>query len=103
MDLHKIASHIIRGASEDEVLRPRTEYSCQIELYLTADFEGQIDKDKLLRKVKNEIVAALKVGLSTVANDLDLQPVGARVKPISITCSMNDVRALEEDIEEVET
>jgi len=77
-------------SDEPAILLPQTEYSLQLDLSLTADFEGNVDRQALTKKFKDEVVAAIKSGMSITARELDLSPVGVRVKPISIECSVTE-------------
>jgi hypothetical protein len=72
------------------ILEARSEYSCQIELSIVADFEGSANKNKLIKRIKKELELSIKNGLTTVARELELEPVSARVKPIKLECAVND-------------
>lgn len=78
------------GEQTESILQPKTEYACQIELSLSASFEGATSKTKLLKKIKKELEVAIKNGLTTVARDLELDPISALVKPVKIDCAIND-------------
>jgi hypothetical protein len=83
----------------DDILEPKTEFSCQVELSLTADFEGMIPKDKLLKKLKAEIVSALQVGVETTAREYHLKPTGIHVRPIRVECAVSDAGLIEDEID----
>ena len=74
----------------DDMLRLTTEYSCRMDLSISADFEGQIPKDKLIRKLKAEMTAAVKAAMGIVARDFGLESTGVRVQPVRVECAMND-------------
>lgn len=79
-----------KGLIEGDVLEAEVEYACRIELDLTATFEGHAEREKLLKKVKAEIVSAIKSGMTTVARDLNLSQTGVTVRPIRMECAVND-------------
>lgn len=83
----------------EDMLIPSTEYSCQVELSLTADFEGVVPKQKLLKKLRTELVAAIKTGVTVTAREYHLEPTGVHVKPIKIECAINDMGSPEEELE----
>lgn len=72
------------------MLRPVTEYSCRMDLSISADFEGKIPKDRLVKKLKAEMTAAVKAAMSIVARDFGLESTGVNVKPVRVECAMND-------------
>lgn len=76
--------------AETGILAPQTEYSLQLDLSLSADFEGSVDKQALINKFKADLTAAIKSGMAVTARELKLTPVGARVKPIKIECSVTE-------------
>lgn len=78
------------GLVESDILAPEVEYSCRIELDLAATFEGHTDRERLLKKVKAEIVSALKAGMTTVARDMNLSQTGVSVRPIRLECAVTD-------------
>ena len=71
-------------------LSPVTEYSVQIDLSITADFEGQTTQTDLVKKFKEEMVNAVRNGMALTASGLGLTAVGARVKPIDIQCEISE-------------
>jgi hypothetical protein len=75
---------------EPDILSPKTEYSIQLDLSLTADFEGSTDRQGLVKKFKDELVAAIKSSMSITARELNLTATGARVQPINIECVVNE-------------
>jgi hypothetical protein len=76
--------------AESGILLPQTEYSIQLDLALTADFEGSTDRQGLVKKFKDELVAALKSSMSITARELGLTATGARVQPINIDCAVTE-------------
>jgi hypothetical protein len=95
---HRIAVEYIKriiAALEDTeeeagILAPQTEYSIQLDLSLSADFEGNVDKQALINKFKADLTAAIRSGMSTTAKELKLNPIGARVQPINIECAVTE-------------
>lgn len=75
---------------EADMTAPVTEYSCQIELSMSADFEGQIEKQRLIKKLKAELTASLRAAMGIVARDFGLQSTGVEVRPIRVECAVSD-------------
>jgi hypothetical protein len=107
-DFHRMAARIARKRilpsqskpiKTKDMLIPSTEYSCQVELSLTADFEGSVPKQKLLKKLRTELVAAIKEGVTTTAREFRLTSGGVHVQPIRIECAVNDMGTPEEEPE----
>jgi len=75
---------------EEDMTDPVTEYSCQIELSVSTDFEGRVEKQRLIRKLKAEITASLRAGMEIVARDLGMQSTGVEVRPVRVECAVSD-------------
>lgn len=75
---------------EADLTAPVTEYSCQIELSVSADFEGQVEKQRLIKKLKAELTASLRAGMGIVARDLGMQSTGVEVRPVRVECAVSD-------------
>jgi hypothetical protein len=63
-------------------VKPGTEYSVQFKLMVSINFEGNVAKDRLIGKLHDELIAAVRTGMSTTAADLGVAGVGAKIKPI---------------------
>ncbi len=113
MDLHRIATSIastnIEAARRKKVSKPTisesvlshgTEYSCQMEFALSADFEGNVAKKQLLGKLKSELVAAIKTAMGIVSRDLQVEVQNVLVNPIRMECVANHQMSLEEEVED---
>lgn len=74
----------------EDILKTDPEYSCRIELDITADFEGITNKQALVRKIKAELLAAVKSGITSVARGLNLKSSGVKVRPLRLECDIND-------------
>lgn len=72
----------------EDMLASSTEYSCKVDLSLTADFEGSVGKQKLLKKLRTELVAAIQGAVSVTAREYGLDPTGVHVKPIKVECAV---------------
>jgi hypothetical protein len=103
--LYRIAT-ILSKASDENVeleekdsLRPETEFSCQIEFTIIADFEGRSSKEKLINKIKSELKASIETGLTNVSRELDLQSTNAVVRPMRVECAVNDMMDVDDDAE----
>jgi len=77
--------------STDSILKPKTEYSCQLQISIIADFEGEVDQGKLKRKLKTESINAVKAGVATTAREYRLEATQITVQPISIECAVNSI------------
>jgi len=79
-----------RPLADDDMLRPTTEYSCRLEFSVSADFEGQVPKDRLVRKLKAEMTASVRAAMGIVARDFGLESTGVQVQPVRVEVAMND-------------
>lgn len=75
---------------EADMTAPVTEYSCQVELSLSADFEGTIDKQRLIRKLRTELSASIRAAMAIVARDFGMRSTGVDVRPVRVECAVND-------------
>jgi len=85
------------SVESETMLRPQTEYSCRVEIALTADFEGNVAKKNLIKKLKNEIITAIKTGVEQVSTDMELQATGVVVSPLRVECAVNDQASVEDE------
>lgn len=77
----------------ENILDPGVEYSFKIDLSLTVDFEGDaidISESRLRRKLKAEILAAMKGAALITANDFGLRASNIKISPVSVGSAMND-------------
>jgi hypothetical protein len=96
MDMKRLASRMAQEQPEtdvnvDDFLQPQTEYSCHVELSITAEFEGSVSKEELLTKLKSELTAALKKSMIITSKDFDLKPTGVNVRELKFDCAVNNV------------
>lgn len=76
-----------------DILDPGVEYSFKVDLTLLADFEGnvsEVPEARIRRKLKSEVLAAMKSAVLIVANDLGLRAESITINPMSITSAVND-------------
>src|SRR5512136_613724 len=85
-----------------DFVAPKTEYSAHIDLSITVNFEGDVAKDIIEKKIQNELIAAIQNGMTIVAEEFGLQSTTARVKPIKMELAINDQAAIEDDVESAE-
>ena len=78
------------GTVEVDFTAGPTEYSCRIELSMTATFEGLVSREVLTSKVQSELKASIEAGMKAVSNDLSLQSTEVKVLPIVMDCSVVD-------------
>ena len=93
------AAPVAAPSPPENVLRPATEYSCRMEISLSADFEGDVSKKDLIKKLKSEVIASIKLGMEQVAKDLRVQGTGIVVKPLQVECAVNDQADMEDELE----
>ena len=72
---------------------PKTEYSCQIQMSVTADFEGDptttsVNKSQLVKKLKTEIVNQIRAGVGITAREYGLQATQITIPPINVECAV---------------
>lgn len=102
MDLSKIAArvasaHIARRkpksrskGADRSALEDQTEYSCRMEIELSADFEGSASKQALIKKFKNEVMAALETSMEICARDLELDATSITIRPLRMDCTVTE-------------
>lgn len=75
---------------------PSTEYSVHMDLTLSVEFEGNVEKPVLITKLKQEIVSSIESGITSAARSLDLSANNLRVKPLKVDLVINDAASLDE-------
>ena len=83
----------------DDVLDPGVEYSFKVDLSFSVDFEGDVmdvSENRIRRKLKAEILAAMKGASLIAANDFGLRAGNIRVSPITISSAINDQMSIDE-------
>ncbi len=80
----------LETVSED-ILSSGPEYACNVELSITALFEGQADKSALIRKIKSSLLSAVKASMTDVARSMNLRSGGVKVSPVRLECDILDV------------
>ena len=84
-------SIIIDDSITEDMLQSKTEYSCQLQISIIADFEGDVNKNQLLKKLKNEIINAIKSGVAITAREYNLEATNITVQPIEVECAVNSI------------
>ena len=79
------------------ILAPQTEYSCQLDVSITADFEGNTTKSKLTKVLKSQVVKAIQAGVVTTSRELGIQATNILIKPLDIQVAVNDSASIEDD------
>lgn len=82
-----------------DMLQPKTEFSVRAEIALAVDFEGDITKSQLVKKLRNEIMAAIRQAVKITADELRAEPSTVVVQPISFDVAMNDQADLQDEID----
>ena len=101
-----IAKKVAAGYTADSLRerqgidKPNTEYSARVELSFSADFEGTVAKDILVKKIEDEIISALESSVKIISRELQLHPGQVLVKPFRIDVAMNDQVSLDEEEDE---
>ena len=88
-----------RRKTKPDFVTPKTEYSAHIDLSITVEFEGDVAKEALEKKIQSELIAAIQNGMTIVADEFDLQSATAHVKPIRMELAVNDQAAIEDDMD----
>ncbi len=83
----------------DDFTKPVTEYSCSVDISLTADFEGMVEQSQLLRKLKAELIASLEAGVKSTARAYGLKPSALQVRPIRVDCAVADNSSMSDELE----
>lgn len=82
-----------------DVLDPGVEYSFKVDLSLVVDFEGdasEVSEPRLRKKLKSEVLAAIKGAVLMTANDFGLRANNIKVNPVSVSSAMNDQTSIDE-------
>jgi len=73
-----------------------------MEIAFSADFEGKVAKDILVKKFEQEVMSALESSVKIISRELHLKPGRVLVKPLRIEVAMNDQASFDEDEENEE-
>lgn len=92
----------VAASSHESLTRPTTEYGTRVEIAFSADFEGKVAKDVLVKKLEHEIMGALESSVKIISRELRLRPGRVLVKPLRIEVAMNDQASFDEDEENEE-
>lgn len=76
---------------EDDILKSEPECACHIELDMTANFEGRVDKKILVKKIKAELLSAVQSSMTVVSKELNLASKGVKVRPLRLECDFFDL------------
>ena len=95
MTLLSIAARVT--ASHESLERPGVESSVRMDISFSADFEGNISKEELTKKIESEVMAALESSIKIVSRELRLRPGRVLVKPLHIEVAMNDQASIDEE------
>lgn len=68
----------------------KTEFSCHSELSFSVDYEGVVPRATLMRKLENEVLAALKSSINIVGKELDLDLTALTIVPVRMECTAID-------------
>ena len=101
--MDKLLSIATRIAIKRESLtRPTTEYSTRVEIAFSADFEGTVSKDILMKKLESELISALEASIQITSRELQLRPGRILIKPLRLEIALNDQASFDgmEDEEE---
>lgn len=77
-------------SQDNDILIPPIEHSCQIELALSVNFEGDIEKKRLMNKLKNELSASIRAAITIVSRDFSLKAKEVEVRPVKVECAVHD-------------
>lgn len=68
----------------------KTEFSCHSELSFSVGYEGVVPRATLMRKLENEVLAALKASINIVGKELDLDLTDLTIVPVRMECTVID-------------
>ena len=94
-----IASRVA-ASTHESLERPSIEYSARTEIAFSAEFEGKVDKDVLIKKLQTELISALEASVKIVSRELRLRPGRILVKPLRLEVAINDQASYEEGTED---
>jgi hypothetical protein len=96
MRLESIAARVA-ASTHESLEHPATEYSVRTEIAFSAEFEGQVAKDVLVKKLESEVMSALEAAIKVVSRELRLEPGRVLVKPLKLEVAINDQGDFGED------
>lgn len=91
-------ARVSKPARRTDVSRPSTEYSCKIDISLSVDFEGEAVQKHLLKRLQDELLAAIQAGVKATARAQGLTATNVILKPIQVDCAVNDASSVEDDL-----
>lgn len=62
-------------------------FSCKVDLSIAVDFEGPGSEAALVKKLKLELMAAVRSSLTIVSRELRLKASGVTISPVSVDVS----------------
>jgi hypothetical protein len=77
----------------DSMLNPGVEYSFSIDMSFSVDFEGHVDgieESELLKKLKSEIMEAIRGAALITADEFDVRTSNIRINPMIVESTVND-------------
>jgi hypothetical protein len=96
MRFESIAARVA-ASTHESLERPATEYSVRTEIAFSAEFEGKVSKDVLVKKLESEVMSALEGAIKVVSRELRLDPGRVLVKPLKMEIAINDQGDFDED------
>ena len=96
-DGHTILAARKKRPSYDDF--PQSEYSCNLDISLTVDFEGDTDKKRLIKKLQDELFAAIRQATQITGRELGLNVSGISVRPLEASVAITD-SASSDEVEE---
>lgn len=84
---------------EKDFLQSHPEFSCQAELSISVDFEGTVDRNRLLGKLKDELMAAIQTAVTATARGLGVRATGVLVQPIEFDMAVNDSTDISDEMD----
>lgn len=94
--VNKPARKVSKPKKNVDFVDPTTEYSCQLELSLSVDFEGNVSQKQLLDKLKRELMASIETGIKVTARDMRIQASNVSVRPLKFEVSALDQTEIDE-------
>lgn len=82
-----------------DLLTPQTEFSVRTEISIAVDFEGDVTKQALTKKLRAELLAAVKQAVKITADELQAAPSVVSVQPIRFEVAVNDQRDVDDEMD----
>lgn len=80
-ELEKVAANIVAKVAVD----PDPVFECGANISLSVDFSGAATQPALVKKLKLELMSAIRSAISITSREMRVKAVGVTVEPLDIT------------------